>query len=263
MSELPDATFFTTADGTWFTPTEYARGPWDVNACHAGPPTALLARDCEASLPGHRLIRLHVDLPRPVPMAGFSITVTVDRAGRTTALATAVITDAEQRVCATARSLHVSRRTVLPATASTQVDTPSSSGTVVRPFPLRRAAHSLTGFRDAVAVRLLPGDETITAGATVPAWMRTIPLLPGEAMSPFQRVCPLADCTNAFSRQADDLVTFVNADLTVVLHREPAGEWIGSLTRSVWEPDGVGLATATLFDDDGPLGTASQVLVLA
>ncbi len=93
--------------------------------------------------------------------------------------------------------------------------------------------------------------------------MRTIALLAGEAMSPFQRLCPIADCTNAFSRHLDDEVAYMNADLTVVAHRDPVGDWVGSHARSTWEPHGVASATATLFDATGAVGSAAQILVLA
>ena len=47
---MPD-TFFTSSprrDGSeWFSPTDHARGPWDPDACHGGPPTALLVRALE------------------------------------------------------------------------------------------------------------------------------------------------------------------------------------------------------------------------
>jgi len=36
--------FFSSVDGDWFTPNAEARGPWSEDACHAGPPTGLIAR---------------------------------------------------------------------------------------------------------------------------------------------------------------------------------------------------------------------------
>ena len=82
-------------------------------------------------------------------------------------------------------------------------------------------------------------------------------------MSPFQRISPLADCGNAFGRNAEpDEVQFVNTDLVIALHRDPVGEWMGSRATSTWQPTGVGLAEALLFDDEGPVGRALQTLLL-
>jgi hypothetical protein len=93
--------------------------------------------------------------------------------------------------------------------------------------------------------------------------MRTIPLLAGEEPSPFQRICPLADSGNAIGRNAEpDEIGFVNPDLTVVLHRRPEGLWLGSEAVSFWQPTGIGLADALLFDHRGTVGRALQTLLL-
>ena len=45
---LPKAeAFFVTDDGVHFTATQYSRGPWTEDACHGGPPTALMVRALE------------------------------------------------------------------------------------------------------------------------------------------------------------------------------------------------------------------------
>jgi hypothetical protein len=94
-------------------------------------------------------------------------------------------------------------------------------------------------------------------------WMRTVPILAGEVPSPFQRICPLADCGNAVSRNAElGEAHFINPDLTLVLHRDPVGEWLGISARSHWQSTGVGLADALLFDDLGLVGRALQTLLV-
>jgi len=79
--------FFTSVDNQWFEPTSHTRGPWDVNACHAGPPTGLLARAAELALPDKRLVRITVDLIRPIPFSGFSVSANVTRSGKTVSTA--------------------------------------------------------------------------------------------------------------------------------------------------------------------------------
>jgi hypothetical protein len=37
---------------------------------------------------------------------------------------------------------------------------------------------------------------------------------------------------------------------------------MGSRATSVWQPTGVGLADALLFDDEGPVGRALQTLLV-
>jgi Acyl-CoA thioesterase C-terminal domain/Acyl-CoA thioesterase N-terminal domain len=264
---VPD-TFFTVeagaGDGEWFVPTDFARGPWDPDACHGGPPTALLARALERALPDVRLARLTVELVRPVPMAGFAIETELVKAGRATGTTRATIVDADGGVRALATGMHVA--TSPAALFPTRLDnsgahTPRLAEAEPGPFPIGRLRHDRPAFNRSVEMRYPPGQNAGPGATTV--WMRTIALLPGEDPSPFQRTCPLADCGNAFSRHADPTqVQFINTDLTIALHRDPVGDWLGSQVSSHWQPSGVGLADALLFDAEGAVGRALQTLLL-
>ncbi|MBW3654187.1 MAG: thioesterase family protein [Actinobacteria bacterium] len=53
---------------------------------------------------------------------------------------------------------------------------------------------------------------------------------------------------------------FVNTELTVHLHREPAGEWIGLDARTISDASGIGLSTGLLHDLHGPFGVCAQAL---
>ena len=55
----------------------------------------------------------------------------------------------------------------------------------------------------------------------------------------------------------------VNTDLTIHLHREPEGEWIGNDAVTAIDPNGIGLADATLHDAHGPFARALQSLYVA
>jgi hypothetical protein len=191
---------FFTADGDWFRPTWCSRGPWDVDACHAGPPTGLMARASEIALPDHRLTRLMVDLTHPVPMAGLRVEVDVLRVGRSVATAEIRMIDVDERVVATARSLHLGV-THIGSPPSVGSPPPSLDDSEPGPFPLKVAFHGERGFFDSVECRYPPGEDPDPGPTTL--WMRSVPLLPDEATSPFQRMCPLADCGNGISSNAE------------------------------------------------------------
>ena len=264
---MPDAFFdveTAAGGGEWFVPTGYARGPWDPDACHGGPPTGLLARALERTLPDLRLARLTVDLARPVPMAGFAIETEIVKAGRATGTTRATIVDAEGAPRAVATGMHVitSPLALFPAVLDNSgVETPRLADAEPGAFPISRLLHDQPAFNRGVELRYPHGEDEHPGATTV--WMRTLALLADEEPSPFQRICPLADCGNAFSRHAEPgQVQFINTDLTIALHRDPVGEWLGSRVSSHWQPSGVGLADALLFDDDGPVGRALQTLLL-
>lgn len=253
--------FFTSENNEWFQPTEHTRGPWDEHACHAGPPTGLVARALQQLLPAQRLTRLTVNLQRPVPYSGFRIETTIVRQGRTVSLSEASLIDREDKVVITAAGLHL--------TPVEQVDMPtfqqhfgSPEDARIGDFPIMDTLHDKPAFNgDGVEVRY-PVGQTRLPGPTT-AWVKTVPLLNDETPTPFQRICPLADCGNAFGRNAEPAdVTFMNTDLTLVLQRDPQGEWLGTQSVGYWEQNGIGLADALLFDEQGVVGRAMQTLIL-
>lgn len=253
--------FFTSDDGEWFQPTELCRGPWHVDHCHAGPPSGLAARAMERLLPEQRLTRLTIDLIRPVPHAGFRVEAELTRQGRSVSTASGRILDADGGVRATFNGMLMARfPSVAVPTHQSSIGTPEEA--LPGGFAIEETAHGQTSFIDATEMKY-PRGHSPDPGPTS-LWMKTVPLLAGEQASPFQRICPLADCGNAFGRNADpwDIVTFANADLSVVLHRDPVGDWLGSHAVSYWESDGIGLADAQLFDRHGSVGRALQTLVL-
>lgn len=254
--------YFTTRNGRWFAPTDHARGPWDPESCHAGPPTALMVRAMEELVPDQRLTRVTVELMRPIPMSGFRVQADVRRPGRSVTFTEAEIFD-DDRFHARAYGMHLRRLDGFDVSTA-EVAPPVFADSMAGDFPIRTAAHELPGFKETMEVRYDPSGSPGQGGPTM-VWMRSrVSILDGEEASPFQLICPLADCGNGLSyNEYLDRVLFPNTDLTVSLHRDPVGDWFGSRSISHWEPTGIGLADAELFDVDGPVGRATQNLILS
>lgn len=73
-----------------------------------------------------------------------------------------------------------------------------------------------------------------------------------------------ADSGNGVSAALDfHRYVFVNADLTVSLHRHPEGDWVCLDARTMVDGGGVGLAESALHDTKGPLGRGTQSLYVA
>lgn len=257
----PDA-FFTTADGEWFEPTAFTRGPWDPNACHAGPPTALLARASELAIPHQDLVRLTVNLVRPIPFSGFRISSEVTRPGRTVSTTKMVLFDADDREVVTAEGMHLTASAAPLDAPTSEYLAPDLTESVVGPFPIEQPAHDQMLFSDGVEVRYPPNEPTGPGPKRI--WMKTAPILADETASPFQRICPLADCGNAVSRNADPNAgyQFMNTDLTIMIHRPPEGDWFGMDSVSRWEDTGHGISDSLLFDTQGAVGRALQTLLI-
>ncbi len=265
--------YFTTADGTWFTPTDLARGPWDVDSCHGGPPTALVLRALEGLGLPHRLTRVTVSLSRPVPMAGFAVEATTEHVGRTTATTSATIVDGDGSTCAMATALHIMPSPTPTVTAP--IDVPVLAAAVPGGLAVHLDRHGgQRFFSHSVEVREDPQGE-LRAGQGVdsdsrphglgPAtvWMQTVPIVAGERPSPLQRLGPLADSGNALSCNVPlEQLACVNPDLTLTVLREPVGSWFASRAATHTSDDGIGFSDAHLFDTEGLVGRVTQSLVL-
>jgi len=259
VSDDGNKAFFRLDDG-WFIGNDSSRGPWAADACHAGAVTGVIARALEQVVPEKQLTRLTVSFGRPVPTAGFCVDTDIERNGRSVTTANATLRDQDNRICAAATSVHIVRNshTALP---SASVPHPSFAEARSGHFPITNALHDLPFFGNSIEVAY-PPEETTEPGPTT-LWMRTLPILENEKPSPFQTLCPIADCGNGISRNADSSqAIFVNADLTVVAYRLPESDWLASQAISFWQPSGIGVAQATLFDKVGSLGTALQTLTI-
>lgn len=253
-------TFFSVRDTNCFVGNDAARGPWSADACHAGPVTGLVVRALEQAVTDKQLVRITMDYIRPIPMSGFRIDTEVTRSGRAATTGCATLTDASGKTCATATSLHLvtSEFDSLP---TADIVGPSRESSTPGVFVVEKTRHGLPFFGNCIEVAYPEGESNAPGPTTL--WMRTPPLLADEVPSPFQRICPLADCGNGISRNAEVTdFSFVNPDLTIILHRLPESEWLASSAVSHWEPSGVGMSQATLFDEKGPVGTASQTLLI-
>ena len=160
--EVPSRRLVDGAEVEWLIPTELARGPWDADACHAGPPTAMLVRSSEQLVPSMRLVRITVELSKPVPLSGFHVVAELTRAGRATAASTAAIVDADGVVRATATGLHMATRAEPlfdTALDNSGVTWPRLADAAPGAFPIGRTVQGLTGFRDAIEMRYPVGED--------------------------------------------------------------------------------------------------------
>jgi len=270
---VPDSLFAVDARSgvTVFTPTEHARGPWGPDLLHGGAVAALLAHELVAEgAAGGDLqrwfpARFTADFPRPLPMAAMAIEATIVRAGRK-----ARIIDAALRV----DGVLVARATlqqVRVAEVPVDDDNPAAAWTgapVEQPeeVPVASPASSTgTAFHSSSVEHRSRGGLLVEANGPGRDWIRVrTALLPGVALSPFERTVATADFGNGVSASMPfDRYTFVNADLTVHLFRLPVDEWV-LLDAVTWVADqGVGLAESALLDRRGLIGRACQSLVIA
>ena len=247
-------------DGTRFISTVSTRGPWSPTHQHGGPPTALCTRALERVAGDQTFpMRLTFDFLRPVPIAPLSVATEVFRAGRKVQRLRAVLLDAggDELLIATAVALRTS--SPLPERlGDDEVSIPHPDRAEPFMFPFFEES---TGYHRAVEVRMARGEWG--KGATA-SWIRSrVALVAGEPLTPIQRTLIAADSASGLAVMLSKKdYSWLNADLTVALHRAPTGEWIGIDASTTAEPIGAGLTRARLWDTSGPVGVSLQTLVI-
>jgi hypothetical protein len=248
-------------EGDAFVPTGHARGPWDPDQLHGGAPGALIAEAIQED--GYLVARLTLDFLGPVPMAPLTVSARTTKPGRSFQLAEAELS-AEGQVVVRAGAVRLRRGHVeLPARPDDD-EAPPAAPQTGRPDPFPARDYHVEGFHlTAMDIRFLADAGFGTGPAR--AWFRlTRPLIDHDPPSALARTVAAADFGNGVSRVVDfEAYLFVNTDLTVHLHREPAGEWVLLDARTRLEPHGAGLAHSILSDERGPLGLAAQSLFVA
>jgi hypothetical protein len=260
VTDAPDAVF--TIDGPRVVPSELARGPWSPHHQHGGAPAALLAGVVERTEPlaASHVARLTIDLVRPVPLHPLRLETRVRRPGRKVQLIEATLLDDDVEV-ALCRGLRLREQAIdvpePPAALPDGIATPDASTPVTFSMPDRPL-----GFWKTMEVRVARGAMFEDGPATV--WFRLgARVVAGEDPTPLQRVAAAADFGNGISPAFDRLrFSFINADLSIHLHRRPVGEWIALDARTFAAPHGVALAESALLDVRGRIGRSIQMLLL-
>ncbi len=255
---LPAA--FYLPDGDSFVATELTRGPWDAGLQHGGPPAALLGRAAErfgGDGAGFVLARLTVDFVAPLRIAPMRVEARPLKLGKRVQLLDLTARAGGEEV-ARARALRLRRGSLPdPPPAPSPPWTPPGE---VEPFALPFFAQEV-GYHRAVEVRFASGRW---GDRSVRVWMRaTAPLVAGEAASPIQRLLVVADAESGVCPPVDiGRFTFLNPDLTLVLDREPEGEWLGLEVVSTATELGLGVSQSALRDFRGPVGRSAQSLLV-
>jgi Thioesterase-like superfamily len=250
-----DEAFFR-ADGERLIPAAFATSPWGkvLHGRLIGGLTARAAEQARAGSPELACGRLTVDLFRSVPLAPISVTTTPVRQGR--------------------------RIVVLEVTV-TQDGTPVGQGRAVL---LRRSEQPGGTFRPAPAwtaptpAELGPPRATASGRWTAPweswpvggwhgglsdgLWIRDIhPLVTGERLTPLVRVAMAGDLASPVSNFSTSGLSFINADYTVYLGREPHGEYVGIQPFGHISEQGVAAGQCVIHDERGALGFVTTTAV--
>lgn len=239
---------------------KWAGGPWNHAMQHGSAPTSLIAHIAEhmPTLAPMRVARVTIDLMRPVPIATLDIETEIVREGRKIQLSSIrLLADGTEVVRASVLKIRKTDLPLPPEAAERKIELPLPEALTDAPLG-DEPVPFLTGLtmRDAKGTFRTPGPAAI--------WYRANrPIVEGESTSPLMRAAVAADfCNGASSVLPWDQWTFINADLTITLAREPVGEWV-LLDAETWAAShGSGIAFAKLADTNGYFGRAVQNILI-
>ncbi len=250
-----EAEFFERVGPDAYRATMATAGPWSDKAQHGGPPSALAARDMERHEPDQqmRLARVTVDILRPIPVDTVTVRTRTLRPGRRVALLETVMESGGQDVLY-ARGWRIGRTAHLPVIAR-ESSLPAIPDSV--PVPVFPGGY-MDGYLAAIDWRFVEGGFGQLGPAQ--AWGRPrIPLLAREELTPMMRTLLLADSGGGIGMALDPRqYLFLNVDLTVVLQRDPVGEWMLLDALTTMGGSGTGMTETLLSDRDGVVGTGLQ-----
>jgi hypothetical protein len=259
---LDDALYLPRSDG--FDATQFTRGPWDPGFQHAGPPSALLAREAErvSGLHPGQFARITLDILRPVPIGHLHVESRVLRPGRRVEQVEALLT-AEGETLMRLTAWRV-RDEAMRLPAGLGAPDPPPPG----PEELPEAAPGsvfgdAVGYHRALEWRAVHGSFEEAGPAAVWTRMR-VALVAGEAPTPLQHLLVMADAASGVSAALDwSTYAFPKVDFGVHLERAPEGEWMAMDAVTRPGPHGMGQCTGVLSDRRGRLGISTQSLLIA
>jgi hypothetical protein len=239
-------------EGTHYVPTAAARGPWNPNSLHGRVIAGLLGAEIERlhRTPEFIPARLTVDMYRLPDLSPVEVTTKVVRDGNRIK-----VIDAEfisGGVSAGRATCQLLKRTENPQGGVWKPPV----WDVPKPGDIPPPADPLMGLSGMWAMRRISGEFGSVLQKR--GWLSEVrELVEGRPLTPFVRVAVSADFASPFANAGDKGLEFINSDVTVYLHREPVTEWIGYEVMNHGATDGVAVGECFLYDEMGPIGTAS------
>ena len=264
LPHAPKAYFTRTGPHT-FAPSSHTSGAWSESEQHISPMGGLIVHELEAhaaARDGHSrpsgslaISRLSMDILGVLPVEEFDVHVEVVRPGRTVELLEATVTSGD-RPAVRARAWRLATGDTQEVAGGEGPALPAPQ--TLQPWPMTSLWPG--GYIASLDVR----PTTPPAPGRATAWVHTpLQLLAGEQSSDLARFIALVDTANGIAvRRSPQEWMFPNVDLTIHLHRQPAGDWVGLDTTVIFGAAGHGLTSTVLHDSLGPVGRAEQALTI-
>jgi len=231
-----------------------SRGPWDPNSLHARVLAGLFGHEVEVNWAhdNFHCARLTIDLYRLPTLAPCEVTTKAIRDGNR-------IRVIELEYLSEGTSYARGTAVLLKRTEDTTGTVWSPPDWTV-PAPEEVAARntgSPPGWEPMWEMKSITSRDPgqVNQGQ---AWLKEIrELVEGVPLTPFVRAASAADWTNPAANWGSEGLQYINADITLYLHRYPVGEWIGFEVSSHHSSEGIAVGACTMYDEQGAIGSST------
>jgi len=251
---------FFRAEGDTLVPAAFATSPWGqvLHGRLIGGLTARAAEQARADVPELACGRLTVDLFRSVPLAPVGVSARTVRQGRRIVVLDVTV-EQDGAPVGQGRAVLL-RRSEQPDGTFRPVpawDAP--------PPPRLGPPRSAEGSRWIMPWQAWPvASAADGAGGVLSGgmWVRDVhPLVTGEPLTPLVRLAMAADIASPVSHYSANGLSFINADYTVYLGREPHGEHVGIQPCGHVSERGVAAGQCVIHDERGAVGFVTTAAV--
>ncbi|MGW1376394.1 thioesterase family protein [Streptomyces sp. NPDC002446] len=273
--------FYERLDKAKFASSLCTAGPWGPKMQHAGPPSALLAVQMMNDHPreGFHPARVTFELLGQIPVAELTVETAVLYSTKRTDLLSGTLLCGDQPVAlarmwryrsapeslAAVRKLGIRHRPLAfeDSVAPAEPLVLAYDDSVTPPVPLAMTNH-MGGYMSAVEWRFA-SEKPFGRYGPGQVWARPrIPLVLGEADSPFGRLMVMADSCWSVGRRVDmPQHMAINTEITVHCHRLPEGEWLRLDGSTVTTPGGAGVSHSTMSDGEDECAYVLQSMFIA
>lgn len=256
---LPPAFYHRVGDDV-YEATSATESPWDAEAQHGGPPTALCIAAIERELAdsGLRVTSVTADFLGTIPKGIVEIHTRIIRSGRRIQLMESTMHFGGQPVVvARCWSIRTDQQQSSPTPDTRLLDPAGEASTAFLP-----GVSPDWNYGRAIEWRFVRGGYDTPGPVSV--WTRTrIPLIEDEPTSGLQRMAIVADSTNGVSWELDPRHwLFIPTSLTISSPRHQQADWLHLDAHTLISGPGAGTAHAQLSDEAGPLGSCSQPMLV-
>ncbi|MFE3543175.1 acyl-CoA thioesterase domain-containing protein [Nocardia sp. NPDC059177] len=249
MSTSP--AYFTHVDGV-FQPTPFSMSLWAPSTLSGPPVCGLMAREVESRYCTDDFVpaRLTVDLHKAVPAAPLTVSGEVIRDGNRVR-SVAIELRADGAVVARGSALLLKRSNQPPG----EVWQAERARPLPPPSALARIEEAMHLFgSDGHADGWSPKMTEHQNDTRKRKWVRNIPVVAGEAASPFCFAAMTGEQTSLVTNWGTEGIGFINTDVSITFSRMPIGTDMGIEAESHLSDEGIAAGAAVLYDEQGAFG---------